>query len=140
MSQPAQGNQQSNEQVLMVVRETKRSFGPLWIVLSFLMLGLPFLGRQRITISNERIIIEHGFWTKVRDDIEIFRIRDVVVKQNLYQRMVGIGEIMIKSMEGRSTEQQHQLRGIANPVQVSETIRTLWNRVARPQGPAAQLD
>ena len=136
MSQPAQ----RSEEIVMTVRETRRSFGPLWIILSFLMLGLPFLGRQRITISNERIIIEHGFWTKVRDDIEIFRIRDVVVKQNLYQRMVGIGEVMIKSMEGRATEQQHHLRGIASPVQVSETIRTLWNRVARPQGPAAQLD
>lgn len=132
--------EQRNEQVVLAIRETKRSFGPLWIILSYLMLGLPFLGRQRITISNERIVIVQGFWTKTRDDIEIFRIRDVVVKQNLYQRMVGIGEVMIRSMEGRSSEREHQLRGVADPVKVSETIRTLWNRVARPQGPAVQLD
>jgi uncharacterized membrane protein YdbT with pleckstrin-like domain len=130
---------QSTEQVVLAVRESKRSFGPLWIILSFLMLGLPFLGRQRITLTNERIRLEEGFWTKVRDDIEIFRIRDVVVKQNLYQRMVGIGEIVIKSMEGR-TEEQHNLRGVPDPVNVSETIRTLWNRTARPTGPAATLD
>jgi len=135
MSQPAQGT----EQVVLTVRETRRSYGPLWIVLSVLMLGLPFLGRQRVTITNERIRLEQGFFTKVRDDIEIFRIRDVVVKQNLYQRMVGIGEIVIRSMEGR-TEEQHNLRGIPDPVQVSETIRTLWNRTARPTGPAASLD
>ena len=130
---------QSTEQVVLSVRESKRSFGPLWIFLSFLMLGLPFLGRQRITVTNERIRLEEGFWTKVRDDIEIFRIRDVVVKQNLYQRMVGIGEIVIQSMEGRVSE-QHNLRGVPDPVNVSETIRTLWNRTARPTGPAATLD
>lgn len=135
----AQPPQQSTEQVVLQVRESKRSFGPLWMVLSFLMLGLPFLGRQRITITNERIRLEQGFWTKVRDDIEIFRIRDVVVKQSLYQRIVGIGEIVIKSMEGR-TEEQHNLRGVPDPVNVSETIRTLWNRTARPTGPAATLD
>lgn len=135
MAQPPQGT----EQVVLQTRESKRSFGPLWIVLSFLMLGLPFLGRQRITVTNERIRLEEGFWTKVRDDIEIFRIRDVVVKQNLYQRMVGIGEIVIQSMEGRVAE-QHNLRGVPDPVNVSETIRTLWNRTARPTGPAATLD
>ena len=136
MAQPPQ----STEQVVLETRESKRSFGPLWIVLSFLMLGLPFLGRQRITITNERIRLEQGFWTKVRDDIEIFRIRDVVVKQNLYQRLVGIGEIVIKSMEGRTTEEIHNLRGVPDPVNVSETIRTLWNRTARPSGPATTLD
>ncbi|HYF06468.1 MAG TPA: PH domain-containing protein, partial [Acetobacteraceae bacterium] len=106
MSQTAQ----STEQVILEARETKRSYGPLWVILSVLLLGLPFLGRQRIRITNERITIEQGFWTKVRDDIEIFRIRDVVVKQNLYQRVVGIGEIMVKSIEGRATEELHHLR------------------------------
>ena len=66
------------------------------------MLGLPFLGRQRITVTNERITVTSGFWTKVRDDIEIFRIRDVVVKQSLYHRMIGIGDVVMKSMEGRT--------------------------------------
>ncbi|MBS0483340.1 MAG: PH domain-containing protein, partial [Proteobacteria bacterium] len=102
--------------------------------------GIPFLGRQRITISNERILIVQGFWTKTRDDIEIFRIRDVVVKQSLYQRLVGIGEVVVRSMEGRTAEQQHNLKGVPDPVHVMETIRTIWNRTARPTGPATTLD
>ena len=128
-----------SETVILEAHETKRSYGPLWLVLSALMLGLPFLGRQRITLTNERITITQGFWTKVRDDIEIFRIRDVVVKQSLYHRFVGIGDIVIKAMEGR-TEESHVLRGIADPVGVSEKIRGIWNRTARPAGPAATLD
>ncbi|NMJ42041.1 PH domain-containing protein [Roseomonas sp. JC162] len=127
------------ETVILEARETRRSYGPLWLVLSVLMLGLPFLGRQRITVTNERITVTSGFWTKVRDDIEIFRIRDVVVKQSIWHRLTGIGDIVIKSMEGRS-EETHVLRGIADPIGVSEKIRTLWNQTARPKGPAATLD
>ncbi|MBR0650559.1 PH domain-containing protein [Roseomonas terrae] len=128
-----------SETVILEVRETKRSYGPLWLALSVLMLGLPFLGRQRILLTNERITITQGFWTKVRDDIEIFRIRDVVVKQSLYHRLTGIGDIVIKALEGRS-EEIHLLRGVADPVSVSERIREVWNRTARPAGPAATLD
>ena len=68
------------ETVILEARETRRSFGPPWLALSVLVLGLPFLGRQGVTVTNERITVTPGFWTKVRDDIEIFRIRDVVVK------------------------------------------------------------
>ncbi len=128
-----------SETIHLETRETKRSYGPLWMLLSVLMLGLPFLGRQRITVTNERITITSGFWTKVRDDIEIFRIRDVVVKQSLYHRMTGIGDVVVKSMEGR-TEEMHVLRGVPDPVAVSEQIRNLWNRAARPAGPATTLD
>ncbi len=128
-----------SESAIATARETKRSYGPLWLALSVLMLGLPFLGRQRISVTNERIVIEQGFWTKVRDDIEVFRIRDVVVKQSLYHRMVGIGDIVIRSMEGRS-EETHVLKGVANPIAFSETIRSVWNRAARPRGPATTLD
>ena len=127
------------ETVILEARETKRSYGPVWMVLSVLMLGLAFIGRQRITLTNERITVTLGFWTKVRDDVEIFRIRDVVVKQSLYQRMLGIGDVVVKSLEGRS-EEQHVLRGVADPVGLSEAIRRLWNQTARPKGPATTLD
>lgn len=130
----------AQETLLLEVRETRRSFGIGRGLLSFLLLGLPFLGRQRIRITNERIVIEQGFWTKIRDDIEIFRIRDVVVKQSLYHRLFGIGDVVIKSMEGRASEEQHLLKGVADPVGVSETIRNAWNAVARPKGPATTLD
>ena len=124
---------------LLQTYESKRSYGVVWGAVSFLLLGLPFLGRQRVTVSDQRITIQQGFWTKTRDDIEIFRIRDVVVKQNLYHRVVGIGDVVIKSMEGR-TEEQHVLKGVPGPNAVSETIRNAWNTVARPKGPATALD
>ncbi len=128
-----------SETVILETRESKRSYGFFGILFAILLLGLPFLGRQRIRVSNERIVIEAGFWNKVRDDVEIFRIRDVVMKQSIWNRIFGIGDVVIKSTEGR-TEETHTLKGVPNPVDVSEKIRTAWNDVARPRGPAAQLD
>ena len=127
-----------SETTLLTTRETKRSFGLGRGALA-LLLGLPFLGRQRITITNERVVIEAGFWTKVRDDVEVFRIRDVVSTRNVYQRLVGIGDVVVKSVEGRSPEEVHVLRGVPDPVAVSEAIRTVWNR-SRPRGPAVTVD
>jgi uncharacterized membrane protein YdbT with pleckstrin-like domain len=120
------------ETIILETRETKRSFGLGRGLLAILMLGLPFLGRQRITVTNERLTIQQGFWTKVRDDIEIFRIRDVVSKQSLYHRLMGIGDVVVKATEGR-TEESHVLRGVPDPVAVSEAIREAWNKTGRPR-------
>lgn len=127
------------EQIILETRESRRSFGVLGILWAIICLGLPFLGRQSVKVTNERIVLEQGFWNKVRDDVEIFRIRDVVVKQNIWNRMFGIGDVVVKSTEGR-TEETHVLRGIPDPVAVSEAIRTAWNRAARPTGPTTALD
>ena len=59
--------------------------------------------------------------------------------QTTRHRMLGIGDIVVKAMEGR-TEEQHVLRGVADPVTVSEKMREVWNRTARPAGPATTLD
>jgi uncharacterized membrane protein YdbT with pleckstrin-like domain len=127
------------EQIILETRESKRSYGVVGIIIAILCLGLPFLGRQRVRVTNERIVLESGFWNKVRDDVEIFRIRDVVVKQNIWNRIFGIGDVVVKSTEGRA-EETHVLKGLPNPVAVSEAIRDAWNRVARPAGPATALD
>jgi hypothetical protein len=128
-----------SESTMLTTRETKRSFGILRGAAALLLLGLPFLGRQRITITNERIVIEAGFWTKVRDDVEVFRIRDVVSTRSIWQRMLGIGDIVVKSVEGRSPEEVHVLKGVPDPIAVSEAIRSVWNK-SRPRGPAVTVD
>lgn len=127
-----------SETTILETRETKRSYGLVRGTVALLLLGLPFLGRQRISVTNERVVIVQGFWTKIRDDIEVFRIRDVVSKQALWHRMLGIGDVVIKSTEGR-TEEQHVLRGVPDPVAVSEAIRQAWNSAARPRA-ATNLD
>src|SRR6476619_4760818 len=104
-----------SETTVLTTRETKRSFGILRGMAALLLLGLPFLGRQRITITNERIGVEAGFWTKVRDEGEVFRIRDVVSTRSIWHSTPGIGDIVVKSVEGRSPEEVHVLKGVPDP-------------------------
>lgn len=128
------------EQILLTTRETRRSFGLGRGLLAMLLLGLPFLGRQRITLTDERAIVESGFWSKVRDDIEVFRIRDVVSTRSLWQRLTGIGDVIIKATEGRSPDEVHRLRGVLDPIGVSERVREVWNRAGRPRAAATAVD
>lgn len=121
-----------DETTILETRETRRSYGLVRGLVAVLLLGLPFLGRQRIRLTSQRVTVEEGFWTKTRDDVEIFRIRDVVSKQALWHRLLGIGDVVIKSTEGRG-EQVNVLRGVPDPVGVSEAIRDAWNKVARPR-------
>ncbi len=102
--------------------------------LLLLLWWLSFVGRQQITVSNERVLVESGFWNKVRDDVEVFRVRDVVVTRSLWQRLLGVGDVTIKATEGRGQpEEVHTLRGVANPINVSEVIRGAWKAVGVPR-------
>ncbi|MCK8787606.1 PH domain-containing protein [Roseomonas sp. NAR14] len=121
------------EQVLLTTRETKRSFGLRRGAMAVAALGLPFLGRQRITVTDQRIIIESGFLTRVRDDIEVFRIRDVVTSQSLWARALGVGDVVVRSTGAPGIHEEHVLRGVPRPVEVMETIRGAWNSTARPR-------
>ncbi len=103
---------------------------------AFLLLlwWLSFLGRQHVTVSNERVLVESGFWNKLRDDVEVFRIRDVVVSRNLWQRLLGVGDVTVKANEGRGmVEEVHVLRGMADPIALSEVIRGAWKAVGQPR-------
>jgi len=53
--------------------------------------------------------------------------------------MFGIGDVVVKAIEGRS-EEIHVLRGMPDPLAVSEAIRQAWNQAARPTGPSTALD
>lgn len=129
-----------SEIIILEACETRRSFGVIRCVVSVLLLGLPFLGRQKITLSDERVVVEQGFWTSTRDEVEIFRIRDIVSVQTLYQRILGIGDVVIRSTSGSGGgEQVHILRGVVDPLAIREAIRSAWNDVARPKT-SANLD
>lgn len=126
------------ETVILTVREARRSYPPGRMLLALLLLGLPFLGRQRVTVSDERIVVEEGFWTKVRDDVEVFRIRDVVSTRTLWQRLLGVGDVVLRATAGPGQpEEVQKLRGVPDPVTVTETIRTAWNRAGRPRSSTA---
>lgn len=76
----------------------------------------------RYILTSQRLIIEKvGVMTKQRDEIELFRVSDIIVNQGLKEKLAGIGDIEILSTD-KSTPIL-SIKRIKNPYDVKERIR-----------------
>lgn len=75
----------------------------------------------RYQLSNERLMIEHGFIGRRTEEIDLYRVNDVAVKQNVFERVVGIGDIFIETTDATSPEQR--LHNVDDPDRVKDLIR-----------------
>ncbi|URN92545.1 MAG: PH domain-containing protein [Candidatus Pristimantibacillus lignocellulolyticus] len=80
--------------------------------------GLPSFTKYEITDS--RIIVQKGIFTKRRDEIRLYRIRDISTKRNLFERIINIGDITVFSSDTNHAE--FILRNIKNSTQVSDLL------------------
>lgn len=80
--------------------------------------GFPSFTKYKITDS--RIVVEKGFLTKRRDEIRLYRIRDVSTKRNLWERLFSMGDITIMSSD--ATHSSYVLRNIKKSVDVSDIL------------------
>jgi len=47
------------------------------------------------TLTDQRLKFTVGVFTKVTQDLELYRVRDTKFQQNFFERMVGLGEIVV---------------------------------------------
>jgi membrane protein YdbS with pleckstrin-like domain len=73
-------------------------------------------------LTTQRIFLEKGLLGKTVDQTELVRVEDVQFRQNVYQRMMGIGNVHILAHD--LTDGQIIVRNIDDPRQVSEHVRT----------------
>ena len=57
---------------------------------------------EKLTISNERLRYESGFISKSTHTIDLGKVQDVRVDQNVKQRMLGLGLISVETSGGSS--------------------------------------
>ncbi|PIE79849.1 MAG: hypothetical protein CSA11_10295 [Chloroflexi bacterium] len=84
--------------------------------------GRPFLSLvESYTITDERIRIISGFFGKSTENIELVRIQDVDYRQTFSDRMIQVGDIIIK---GHNASRPYiSLRNVKDPEQVYEILR-----------------
>jgi uncharacterized membrane protein YdbT with pleckstrin-like domain len=77
---------------------------PFWVVLAaaavfFLTPVIRHLQRNQVsyTLTNSKIEVESGLWSKRIRVIPLRNIQDVTAQASLAERMVGIGEVVIDS-------------------------------------------
>ncbi len=80
--------------------------------------GVPSFTRYQIT--ERRVIVERGIFTKRREEIQLYRVRDITLKRNLLERVLKFGDITIFSTD--TTSPSYTLRNIRNSIHVSDLL------------------
>ena len=101
---------------------------PLLLILWHLMVQ-KISTRYRLT--THRLFKETGILSRELNEIELVRVDDVAVRQNIVQRIFNVGIITVIAPHDQ-TEPRLELVGIENPIEVKEMIRNHVRR--RRQG------
>ncbi|TKC15917.1 PH domain-containing protein [Robertmurraya kyonggiensis] len=73
-------------------------------------------------LTSQRLLIEKvGVMSKKRDEIELYKVNDIVVSQGLKDKIAGVGDIEVLSSD--SSLPTLTLKRIKNPYDVKEAIR-----------------
>jgi hypothetical protein len=93
----------------------------------------PFLSLvEEYILTNERIKVVHGMLSRRIENYELIRIQDIDYKQNVSERVLGIGDIFIRGQDKSSPE--IVLRNVAKVEEVYETLRRAWMDARKKHG------
>src|SRR5215208_199104 len=75
----------------------------------------------RYKLTNERLITTHGFISKRIEEIELYRVNDVAMKQSIMERMFGLGDVRLETTD--ATTPESHVHDVQNPERVKDLIR-----------------
>ncbi len=84
----------------------------LWKDRRRLWCGLPWTFTT-YQLDEEKLYIKRGLFTVTKDEVRLYRIKDVSLKQTFFQRVFGIGSIVISSSD--ASLGNFQLQNIKTP-------------------------
>jgi len=83
------------------------------------------------TVTNQRVLIEQGVFSKEVDEIDLRYLDDSLFTQTLLDRILGIGSVTLLSSD--KTSPRYVLRSIADPRGVREIIRAEAYQISQRQ-------
>lgn len=135
MTTKNQNETEEDETTIQVVKPSWKSYVG-WIIIGLITIGASGLGiaililvwlrmkYDSYTITTERLISKRGIIARKLDEIELFRIKDVVVTQGIIERLVGVGTVEVLSVD--NTTPKLYIRGINKPLETKEMLRKLY--------------
>jgi membrane protein YdbS with pleckstrin-like domain len=112
---------------------------PPWVALVPLVLGLLLLLLVWIRVKScsyrlttQRLFVRRGWLAKHVNELELYRVKDVVVDQGGLQRLLGYGTITVVS-EDATTPEVHLVK-ISRPTTIKELIRTQYRAARQREG------
>ena len=81
--------------------------------------GMP-ISFTRYALSEDRLFVSVGFLNIKDDEILLYRVRDIDTSRNLWQRLFGVGTVVVMSSD--KSMPNLVLKNIKDPVGVKEII------------------
>lgn len=111
------------QSVLLEVRPSWWNFG--WHLLFFWLLVPLFIALYRrhsfvMRIYSDRVSVEEGFWSKETSEFFIKDIRSIDVRQGVWGRLFGIGDVTIST--AATVDAAEEARGVAQPKRIKELL------------------
>ena len=81
--------------------------------------GLP-LSFTKYTLWTDKLLIDKGFFVRRQNEVRLYRIVDFSVRQNIIQRIFGVGDIVVSSSD--NSEADFVIKEVKKPYQVKDMI------------------
>lgn len=95
--------------------------------------GRPFLSLvESYVLTNERLKIVKGLLSRDIENFELIRVQDIDLSRNVSERILGIGDILIKGHDPSNPE--IVLRNVPDPEDVYEILRRAWLEARKRHG------
>lgn len=88
--------------------------------------GLP-LSFTTYELGEERLFVRSGFFVRHEDEIRLYRITDISLRQTLFQRIFNVGDINVSSAD--ASLGNFVIKDIKNPAQCKEDLSTSVERI-----------
>jgi membrane protein YdbS with pleckstrin-like domain len=85
----------------------------------------------RYRVTNQRIVIETGVFSRSLEEIDMRSVDDIEFQQTFLERLFGIGEVFIVSTD--KVAPKFALHGIPDPRNIRELIRSTAYQVSQRQ-------
>ncbi len=122
----------------LVIRAQDFSW-PRWVPLVPLALGglLLLLVWLRVKscsyrLTTQRLLVRRGWLAKHLNELELYRVKDVVVDQGFLQRVLGYGTITVLADDDSTPTVA--LARVSRPIKVKELIRTQYRAARQREG------
>ncbi len=99
-----------------------------WLLLAVVVVGIVIAARlavivlsTRYHLTSERLFIERGLVSLIKDQTELIRVDDVRVRKRLVDRIFNLGTVEVMSTD--MSDQSVVIEGVADADEVAELIR-----------------
>jgi uncharacterized membrane protein YdbT with pleckstrin-like domain len=123
-------DQHMNEERIEWVGRSSQLQNLGWFLACLLVLPIPVAiyrwletRTQVYTLTNQRLKTTRGILSKLTEDLELYRVRDTRLQQTFWQRLFGLGEVVLNTTDASTPDVR--LRWLPDAEALRERLRVL---------------